>query len=79
LFDIAEDPRELDDISTSQPEVLDRMKERLKSVLPEEDMLRFIHMNFEKVQIRGKLEFNDEEGPGLVMTFPEEREPKVLF
>jgi arylsulfatase A-like enzyme len=78
LFDIAEDPRELDDISASQPEVLDRIKERLESVLPEEDVLRFIHMNFEKVQIRGKLEFNDEEGPGLVMTFPEEREPIIL-
>lgn len=73
LFDFVADPRELNDLTASNPELAARMRSELERVRPRGSLLSFIYFNFPGGRVAAELDLGGE--PGLVMTYPQERDP----
>ncbi len=74
LFDLETDPRELNNLADSRPDLLSRMQELLEQARPKETMLRLIYMNYEAGKVSGSLGITGEL-PSMIMTYPEDRTP----
>lgn len=73
VFDMAADPRELNDLSSSRPGLLAEMREAIKAARPKDATLRFIYLNYDKGRVHGRIKVSGREPLAMAMTYPEER------
>jgi arylsulfatase A-like enzyme len=78
VFDLATDPRELHDLSSSRPDLLASMREAIREARPKDATLRFIYLNYDTGRVRGRIKIGGSGPLTMAMTYPEDRPPITL-